>query len=73
MSQLITVKMFKSDNQPWGFRLQGGTDFGLPLSIQKVRLHCIPTARYKVLPDKKRATNFVICIGSNFVVFIYFA
>lgn len=37
MSQ-IQVRLSRYDAQPWGFRLQGGTDFGTPLVVQKVRL-----------------------------------
>ncbi|XP_059048356.1 PDZ and LIM domain protein Zasp isoform X2 [Achroia grisella] len=36
MAQLITVHLNKSDQQPLGFRLQGGKDFGTPLVVQKV-------------------------------------
>ncbi|KAK7873261.1 hypothetical protein R5R35_011333 [Gryllus longicercus] len=36
MAQLINVKLSRFDAQPWGFRLQGGKDFGAPLLIQKV-------------------------------------
>jgi hypothetical protein len=36
MSQVITARLARSDAQPWGFRLQGGKDFGTPLVIQKV-------------------------------------
>nr|XP_018897108.1 PREDICTED: PDZ and LIM domain protein Zasp-like isoform X2 [Bemisia tabaci] len=36
MAQLVTVKLVRHDNTPWGFRLQGGKDFGTPLLIQKV-------------------------------------
>uniref|UniRef100_A0A8D8X6L7 PDZ and LIM domain protein Zasp n=2 Tax=Cacopsylla melanoneura TaxID=428564 RepID=A0A8D8X6L7_9HEMI len=36
MAQLITVKLSRYDSTPWGFRLQGGKDFGTPLIIQKV-------------------------------------
>ena len=36
MAQFLPVKMSKFDNQPWGFRLQGGIDFAAPLTIQKV-------------------------------------
>lgn len=38
MAQLITVRLNKSDQQPLGFRLQGGKDFGTPLVVQKVGL-----------------------------------
>jgi hypothetical protein len=37
MAQLISVKLSRFDASPWGFRLQGGKDFGAPLIIQKVR------------------------------------
>lgn len=36
MSQVITARLSRNDAQPWGFRLQGGKDFGTPLVIQKV-------------------------------------
>lgn len=36
MAQLITVRLSRGDASPWGFRLQGGKDFGTPLVIQKV-------------------------------------
>lgn len=36
MAGLITVRLSRNDSQPWGFRLQGGKDFGAPLLIQKV-------------------------------------
>jgi hypothetical protein len=36
MAQIVSVKMSKFDNQPWGFRLQGGIDFAAPLTVQKV-------------------------------------
>lgn len=38
MAQLINVKLSRFDGSPWGFRLQGGKDFGTPLVVQKVRL-----------------------------------
>ncbi|KAI1303675.1 PDZ and LIM domain protein Zasp [Halotydeus destructor] len=31
-----TVSLVRSDGQPWGFRLQGGKDWMLPLSVSKV-------------------------------------
>ncbi|CAK9301893.1 unnamed protein product [Gordionus sp. m RMFG-2023] len=35
--ELLTIRMIRSgDSIPWGFRLQGGDDFSIPLSIQKV-------------------------------------
>lgn len=36
MAQLINVKLSRFDGSPWGFRLQGGKDFGTPLVVQKV-------------------------------------
>ncbi|XP_076547194.1 PDZ and LIM domain protein 5 isoform X10 [Osmia lignaria lignaria] len=36
MAQLISVKLSRFDGSPWGFRLQGGKDFGTPLVVQKV-------------------------------------
>lgn len=38
MAQLMTVRLTRNDGQPWGFRLQGGKDFGSPLALQKVSL-----------------------------------
>ncbi|XP_075233586.1 Z band alternatively spliced PDZ-motif protein 52 isoform X9 [Lycorma delicatula] len=36
MASLINVRLNRGDASPWGFRLQGGKDFGTPLLIQKV-------------------------------------
>ncbi|KAK4010874.1 hypothetical protein OUZ56_020000 [Daphnia magna] len=36
MAEMLSIKMSKFDNQPWGFRLQGGIDFCAPLTVQKV-------------------------------------
>ncbi|KAL1491447.1 hypothetical protein ABEB36_012045 [Hypothenemus hampei] len=36
MATLTTVRLNKGDSPTWGFRLQGGKDFGTPLVIQKV-------------------------------------
>jgi hypothetical protein len=36
MAQIITARLARNDATPWGFRLQGGKDFGTPLLIQKV-------------------------------------
>ncbi|XP_039293816.1 PDZ and LIM domain protein Zasp isoform X5 [Nilaparvata lugens] len=36
MASLINVRLNRGDASPWGFRLQGGKDFGTPLVIQKV-------------------------------------
>lgn len=34
--QLTTIRLSRGDSQPWGFRLQGGKDWALPLSVSKV-------------------------------------
>lgn len=44
MAQLMTVRLTRNDGQPWGFRLQGGKDFGSPLALQKVSVS-YPTAK----------------------------
>nr|AEE63197.1 unknown [Dendroctonus ponderosae] len=36
MASMSTVRLTKGDSPNWGFRLQGGKDFGTPLVIQKV-------------------------------------
>uniref|UniRef100_A0A0V0G8G5 Putative adaptor protein enigma n=1 Tax=Triatoma dimidiata TaxID=72491 RepID=A0A0V0G8G5_TRIDM len=36
MAQFVSVRLSRTDTSPWGFRLQGGKDFGQPLLIQKV-------------------------------------
>ncbi|XP_063702641.1 PDZ and LIM domain protein Zasp isoform X6 [Culicoides brevitarsis] len=41
MAQLMTVRLTRNDGQPWGFRLQGGKDFGSPLALQKVNVGSI--------------------------------
>ncbi|XP_065567836.1 PDZ and LIM domain protein Zasp-like isoform X34 [Artemia franciscana] len=32
----VPIKLSKFDNQPWGFRIQGGKDFSVPITVQKV-------------------------------------
>lgn len=34
----MSVRLNRGDAQSWGFRLQGGKDFGTPLVVQKVRV-----------------------------------
>lgn len=35
----VTAKLMRTDNQtPWGFRLQGGQEFNIPLAMGKVRI-----------------------------------
>uniref|UniRef100_A0A0K8SAV2 PDZ and LIM domain protein Zasp n=1 Tax=Lygus hesperus TaxID=30085 RepID=A0A0K8SAV2_LYGHE len=36
MAQIVNIRLSRADAVPWGFRLQGGKDFGQPLLIQKV-------------------------------------
>ncbi|KAH1024718.1 hypothetical protein HUJ05_004164 [Dendroctonus ponderosae] len=36
MASMSTVRLTKGDSPNWGFRLQGGKDFGTPLVIQKM-------------------------------------
>jgi len=31
------IKLSKADNQPWGFRVTGGLDFGTPVTVIKVQ------------------------------------
>jgi hypothetical protein len=31
------IKLSKTDNQPWGFRVTGGLDFGTPVTVIKVQ------------------------------------
>ncbi|KAL6963444.1 LIM domain-binding protein 3 [Sarracenia purpurea var. burkii] len=39
MAQLLTLRLTRNDSSTsWGFRLQGGKDFGTPLLIQKVNV-----------------------------------
>ena len=35
---LVDLTFFKDSEEPWGFRLAGGKDFGQPLSISQVRV-----------------------------------
>lgn len=39
--QMMQIKLSRFDAQPWGFRLQGGTDFAAPLLVQKVSFYLI--------------------------------
>lgn len=54
MAEMMSIKMSKFDNQPWGFRLQGGIDFCAPLTVQKVS-YVIPIFYFK---ETKEDTNF---------------
>lgn len=51
-TETVTVRMSRGDEgTPWGFRLQGGHEFGSSLTIGKVRL--FPTGLYQTLIFKK--------------------
>jgi len=54
MAQLLPIKMSKFDNQPWGFRIQGGIDFAAPLTIQKVN-------------GGSLAEKVGLCVGDNLI------
>jgi hypothetical protein len=32
------IRLSKTDDQPWGFRVTGGLDFGTPVTVIKVQL-----------------------------------
>ena len=38
---MVDLTFFKDSDEPWGFRLAGGKDFGQPLSISQVRLKLV--------------------------------
>ena len=42
---LVDLTFFKDSEEPWGFRLAGGKDFGQPLSISQVRDVCYLNTR----------------------------
>lgn len=54
MAQLLPIKMSKFDNQPWGFRIQGGIDFAAPLTVQKVN-------------GGSLAEKAGLCVGDNLI------
>ncbi|CAF2831953.1 unnamed protein product [Rotaria sp. Silwood2] len=55
---MLHVKMQReSHNVPWGFRMQGGRDFGCPLQIQKVNPNSL-AERYGILAD-----DYILRIG----------
>merc|ERR1712071_414427 len=49
-----SIKMSKFDNQPWGFRIQGGIDFAAPLTVQKVN-------------GGSLAEKAGLCVGDNLI------
>jgi len=56
--QLLQVKLSRFDAQPWGFRLQGGTDFAQPLLVQKVSEGGSSGSRGGSLPHKNMYFRF---------------
>jgi len=54
MAQMLPIKMSKFDNQPWGFRIQGGIDFAAPLTVQKVN-------------GGSLAEKAGLCVGDNLI------
>ncbi|KAL5286552.1 LDB3 family protein [Megaselia abdita] len=83
MSQM-QVRLSRYDAQPWGFRLQGGTDFGTPLVVQKVNAGSLSEQAGLLPGDQvlsindvdvyalrhKDAQDLVVRSGNNFVVTI---
>ena len=42
MGTMANINLQRNDtNQPWGFRLQGGKDFRMELSVKKVLIFCM--------------------------------
>ncbi|XP_020801081.1 PDZ and LIM domain protein Zasp isoform X14 [Drosophila serrata] len=80
--QLLQVKLSRFDAQPWGFRLQGGTDFAQPLLVQKVNAGSLseqaglqPGDAVIKINDvdvfnlrHKDAQDIVVRSGNNFVI-----
>ncbi|XP_033155995.1 PDZ and LIM domain protein Zasp isoform X6 [Drosophila mauritiana] len=80
--QLLQVKLSRFDAQPWGFRLQGGTDFAQPLLVQKVNAGSLseqaglqPGDAVVKINDvdvfnlrHKDAQDIVVRSGNNFVI-----
>lgn len=53
----LDIKLSRSERQPWGFRLHGGSDFGTPLIIQKVNSSSISEMAGMVAGDLLVAVN----------------
>ncbi|GLG97101.1 PDZ and LIM domain protein Zasp [Gryllus bimaculatus] len=69
MAQLINVKLSRFDAQPWGFRLQGGKDFGAPLLIQKAGDAVIRINSTEVFNLRhKDAQDTIVRAGNNFEI-----
>ncbi|CAH0556491.1 unnamed protein product [Brassicogethes aeneus] len=80
MASIITVRLNKDSSPNWGFRLQGGKDFGTPLIIQKITSGT-PAERAGLIPGDsvikinnvdvfnlrhKDAQDVVVRAGNNF-------
>uniref|UniRef100_A0A1I8Q492 PDZ and LIM domain protein Zasp n=1 Tax=Stomoxys calcitrans TaxID=35570 RepID=A0A1I8Q492_STOCA len=80
--QMMQIKLSRFDAQPWGFRLQGGTDFAQPLLVQKVnggslaeKAGLVPGDAVIKINDvdvfnlrHKEAQDIVVRSGNNFVM-----
>ncbi|XP_073845514.1 Z band alternatively spliced PDZ-motif protein 52 isoform X17 [Musca autumnalis] len=80
--QMLQIKLSRFDAQPWGFRLQGGTDFAQPLLVQKVnggslaeKAGLMPGDAVLKINDvdvfnlrHKEAQDIVVRSGNNFVM-----
>ncbi|XP_065369798.1 PDZ and LIM domain protein Zasp isoform X6 [Calliphora vicina] len=80
--QMMQIKLSRFDAQPWGFRLQGGTDFAAPLLVQKVnggslaeQAGLMPGDAVIKINDvdvfnlrHKDAQDIVVRSGNNFVI-----
>ncbi|XP_019890156.1 PDZ and LIM domain protein Zasp isoform X3 [Musca domestica] len=80
--QMMQIKLSRFDAQPWGFRLQGGTDFAQPLLVQKVnggslaeQAGLLPGDAVIKINDvdvfnlrHKEAQDIVVRSGNNFVM-----
>lgn len=64
MAQLITVRLNKSNQEPLGFRLQGGKDFGTPLAVQKVSDYLAGYLHRTCTVDFWDGIFFYICDGN---------
>ncbi|XP_055839526.1 PDZ and LIM domain protein Zasp isoform X8 [Episyrphus balteatus] len=82
MAQLMQIQLQRFDAQPWGFRLQGGTDFAAPLVVQKINSGSL-AEQAGLLPGDavikindvdvynlrhKDAQDLVVRSGNNFIV-----
>lgn len=37
IEMVLELKLSRDENVPWGFRLAGGADFDIPLTVTKVK------------------------------------